>query len=352
MPFLILPPPQIIADNQEIPKQVLLQAQNYQKDLLKELNAIKETSKVTDGAYKGTKIFSWDQKYNGILMTSFIYQQGKAFKKEWMHTATLLRKEDCTHLGSIWNYNDKTIIPFPLQNSSEKISTIAGRSFKQVSPVKVDLEAKFSDKNVANLFNIVLQEEFSKRNVPLISNVGRFLCKADNLKDAKMEQINEYPARPHRIVNIKVTENQSKSSITEINYEMQINSAILGQKEKKIFEKKEKISFNPQKISEGIVEKILPSLDDLSRAEFKIIKRVGSWVYLNRGRAFGLTIGMRLVGPHNSTLHIIRYSFGSEFNAGSDVGVDNAIAFIRHESKESPLVNGDTLKLDPMVYPK
>ncbi len=105
-------------------------------------------------------------------------------------------------------------------------------------------------------------------------------------------------------------------------------------------------AFNPIDIANNIVKKIIPTLHDLTQQEFKIVRRFGSWVYLNRGRAYGLTIGTRLVGENNSKLHIIRYA---PYLEGE---IDSAVAFIRHENKDIPLQVGDVLKIDQTVYPR
>lgn len=345
MAFFLLPPPQFIADNQEIPKQVILQAQNYQKNLLAELNITSKVSQVREGAYAGSQIFNWDQKYNAILITSFIFQKGKSFKKEWMRTATLVKQENCTYLGSVWSFNDKKIIPFPIENSNVSLSSIASRTFKPVSPVKLDLQTHFSDARFENVFNLIFQEELAKKNVPVISDLARYFCKTEKLNNEKFTQNLEYSARPHRVIEIIMQETGKKGNSYLVSYEYRMNSSVFGEKDKKNIEKKEQEIFNPVQISDNIAQKVVPALHDLSQSEFKIIKRVGSWVYINRGRAYGLLIGMRLTGA-GAGLHIIRYA--PELTEEPDA----SIAFIRYENKQSPLAPGDILKIDQTVYPK
>lgn len=55
---------------------------------------------------------------------------------------------------------------------------------------------------------------------------------------------------------------------------------------------------------------------------------------------------MRLVGPENARLHIIRYS--PEVNEEMDA----SIAFIRYEDEKRPIKVGDILKIDPTLFPK
>ena len=54
-----------------------------------------------------------------------------------------------------------------------------------------------------NIFNLVLQEELAKKNNLIVSNVGRFYCKAENLNGINLKNENLFPSKPHRIFNVK-----------------------------------------------------------------------------------------------------------------------------------------------------
>lgn len=346
MPFFILPPLEFVADNKEIPAQMRQQAQDYQKTLLQQLNVGAEVLKITTGSYVGTTIYQWDQKFTGILTSKFYFSKGASFKQEIARSATLLKQDDCSHLSSIWSIGNKNAFPFPIQNSPSSLQEGLQRTLKNVSPIKIDLTAESLDKRFWKIFQTVLSQQFSSQNIPLLTSEGRFYCKMPNQKNVKLDQVSEYPARPHRLIELTVTKKSLEKNILKIDSIVQMNSGVFGQKKIETVEKQSNIDFVPESFSQNLVNKVIPQLDDLTQAEFKIIRRFGSWVYLNRGRAFGLNIGMRLVGPGNSKLHVIRYApyYEGEF--------DVCVAFIRHESKDVPLAEGQLLKLDQTIYPK
>ena len=345
MAYFILPPPQIMADSQEVPQSVLLQAKQYQKQLMSQLNISSSVFKVTKGAFVGTEIFNWNEKINGILMTSFVYEKGKGFQKEILKTATLLKQENCQHLGSLWNYTDKNKIPFTINQSLKNISDFPKRVFSNVSPVKINFQLQLQQKRFENFAQLIFVEGFSQKNIPLVSSGGRLYCKAEFDLSMKTQQITETPAKPHRLIELALNEMKKTKGPSKVTTRVEFHSGVFGQMKESLSEKNENSEFDLEKISLNLVEKTLPNLDKLNETEFKIVRRFGSWVYLNRGRAFGLKIGMRLKGPNKASLHIIRYAPKLEGE------LDSSIAFIRHESQESPLKLEDVVKLDPKIYP-
>lgn len=345
MALFLLPPPHFIADTTEIPQQVLRQSESYQKGLLKELNVSEPIDKVTSGSYKGTQVYQWPQKYNAILLTTFLFQKGKGFKQEWAKTASLLRQEDCLHLASQWHFENKSTFSFSVENTTPSLSSALNRPFQKVSPIKIDLRTQFSDMRFAHLLNLFLLDEFSKNNIPILSNIGRFFCKIKKINNHNFEQKQVYPAEPHRLIEMNVTQIGEKNHLPLLTYQFHVNSGVFGHKNREPSEKKEKQEYDPHKIAQNIAQKINPLLHDLSQTQFKVIKRIGAWVYLNRGRAYGLNIGMRLVSENGAQLHIIRYE------PNIDGEPDAAIAFIRYENKKTPLVVGDNLKIDQKIYP-
>ena len=91
------------------------------------------------------------------------------------------------------------------------------------------------------------------------------------------------------------------------------------------------------------------------RSSPKVIKKYGAWVYLDKGRAWGLEINDRLTattadGPVRG--HVIGY-FGSDSaykdSRGGAIG-EGAILFIRSGQKKVSL--GDQFKWDSTSYPK
>lgn len=338
MPILLLPPPQFIADNGEIPKLVRLKAQNFQQQLLQELGINGASLPKKLGDFPGTQSYSWGEKFDGLLWVSFLFEKGQGYGKLWASTATLVRKNDCLHLGSRWSYESKSVQPFAPENSSLKLLDFSRRIFSSLSPVKVDLFSFDQDKAKTFLYNLVISEEFSEKKVALINNFGNIFCRP---------QTSSVAMKPHRLLEIKLSSSSlKKEDKNKVDYSVQMNSAVFGQKAKDVIVDAKKTEFQAKPMAESLVQKVLPTLDDISLNEFKIVRRFGSWVYLNRGRAAGLFIGTRLVGPNNSKLHIIRYA---PYYEGQ---MDVSIAFIRHESPDAPLLEGGLLKLDPQIYPK
>ncbi len=351
MPFLILPPTVMISENPETASATLARAKAYQEQLLQQLGLGKnqEQSPVTKGAYRGTRIFIWNKNYNAYLPSYFVFPTGIKQNNEYMATASLVRHTDCMHLGSVWQVKNKALIPIQMENSNSSLTQIADRTFTDKSPVRLDSFYNFrAEYRMQNIFESVIGEKLAANGVQNLTNLSRLACKGIYAKEFLLEKALEYPARAHRdiILKMSVTHLQEKENWPKVTYKAQVNSGVFAEKHEALFAEKSETYFNPQKISELIIEKVLPNLQDLKIDEFKIIRRYRGWVYLNRGRAYGLKIGMRLIGPNHSTFHIIRYS--PEVNGE----IDSCIAFIRYEDKEKPIVVGDILKMDPTLFPK
>ena len=350
MAFLILPPTFMITENPEISLAVKTSAISYQNNLLDQLGIAnsKEQSTITKGAYRGTRIFSWNKPYDAYLPTYFLFPVGKPQVKEFFRTATLVRYQDCLQLGSVWNVTNN-IAPFAIQNSKVSIENIANRTFSNLSPVKVNSFYDFrAEDRMSNLLDIFLGERLAEKGVLNITNLSRIVCKGNYLPNLKSPTQLEYPARPHRLIIVEMISelDQKKNIWPSITYRAQLNSGVFAEKNKDFFYEKTPAPFQPEKIAEQVVNKIMPELHDLKAEEFKVIRRYRGWVYIDRGRAFGLEVGMRLIGPSNARLHIIRFS--PEVNGE----IDSSIAFIRYEDEKRPIVVGDILKIDPTLFPK
>jgi hypothetical protein len=348
--FLILPPTFMITENPEIPIEVKTRALAYQENLLNQLGVTKaqEQNLITKGGYRGTRIFNWNKSYDAYLPTYFLFPVGIPQKKEYMQTASLVRYKDCLQLGSVWNITDKETA-YPLPNSNAQIFQIADRSFPETSPIKINIIDDFrAEERTSNILNIFLGEKFSEKGILNITNLSRIVCKGNFLENLKSPVEVEYPGKAHRLINIKMKSELSQKKINWpiISYGAQINSGVFAEKNKDLLNETTPQLFRPDLIAENIVAKVINEIHDLKLEEFKVIRRYRGWVYLNRGRAFQLAIGTRLIGPENSRLHIIRFS--PEVNGE----IDSSIAFIRYEDEKRPIIVGDILKIDPTLFPK
>jgi hypothetical protein len=341
-------PVQINLEHRDVPKQIVADAEAFQKKFLNQLNVNSPTQQIKEGAFKGTNIYNWNREFDGLIVTEVFFNKEKPFSKEIFKSITLIRKNDCVHLGSNWQTSNSSNLPFLVKNYEVNFSQVADRKFDKLSPIKINYLNNLKNESYVDFFNTTLQESLSSKNVTVISNKWRFFCKAENLNNLKMTQNFEYPARPHKIFNIKFTqlESKQKSDSLFVDYSIQLNSGVFGQKLKNLIEKKENEKFDPLFISDNVTKKVQENLTKLDDSNIKILNRFGALVYINKGRAYGLNIGMRLLGPNNEKLHIIQYDPTLENE------LDAAIAFIRHENSDKPLRNGDVLKLDPSTYPK
>lgn len=350
MPFLILPPTFMITENPEVSLAVKNSALTYQNNLLNQLGVTnaQEQVNISKGGYRGTRIFSWNKTFDAYLSTYFLFPVGKSQVKEFFHSASLVRYQDCLQLGGVWNVINH-IEPFPIQDSKLSIENIANRRFSDKSPVKVNSFYDFqAEDRISNLLDIFLGEKLASEGVLNVTNLSRIVCKGNYLPNLKSQTNLEFPARPHLLIIVELISEfaQKKKSWPDVTYRVSLNSGVFGEKNKEFFYDKTPTPFQPEKISEKIFSKIMPELHDLKTMEFKVIRRYRGWVYLDRGRAFGLEIGTRLIGPSNSKLHVIRYI--PEVKGE----IDSSVAFIRYEDEKRPIVVGDILKIDPTLFPQ
>ncbi|APJ03510.1 hypothetical protein AXG55_06155 [Silvanigrella aquatica] len=340
----------MITENPEISVEVKNNALAYQNSLLNQLgvNKSQEQFALTKDAYRGTRVFSWNKPYDAYLPSYFLFPAGQSQLKEFVHTASLVRYQDCLQMGSVWNFT-QNVAPFAITNSTESLETIANRKFVDLSPVKINSFYDFRTQDrISNILDIFLGEKLAQKGILNITNLSRIVCKGNYSVNLKSPTQTSYPARAHRLVNVQMFSELAQKKITwpNVTFKSWLDSGVFAEKNKDFFDEKTPTPFHPEKTADQIVNKLLPELHDLKNEEFKIIRRYRGWVYINRGRAFGLQMGMRLIGPAESRLHIIRLL--PEVNGE----IDSSIAFIRYEDEKRPLVVGDILKLDPTLFPK
>ena len=357
MAFLYVPPTQYIIENKELIPRFEIEAQKYRAELLNSLNVVgKEVVTIKSTGFINTKIYSWSKEYNGILATQFIFPMEKNPKNYFLKMSTLVRQEDCVHLGSVWTKNN-FFIPSNIQieNSTVTMADISNRNFDRKSSVRVDSEfnTDFSERGQL-IFNGILSETFANKKIPTITTMSRIYCKFNlaTIKEIPIPfQSENYPAKPHQIVTLRFLSNDSKSKINSIKIswpkfkiQSEINSGTFGEKNKNLLITETPEIFQPNLISEKIMQQVIPGLADLNEEKFTVLKRYGQWVWLNRGQAYGLTIGTRLKGPGNSQLHIIQYA--------PEVlkEIDASIAFIRKEKDDQKVKVGDSVTLDKKIY--
>lgn len=350
MAFLILPPTVMISENPEIPQAVKARALAYQENLMNQLGITnaQEKTVITKGGYRGTKIFIWNRTYDAYLPTYFLFPVGKLQKKEFIQTASIVRYQDCLQMGAVWNVTDSQT-DYPIPDSTVKLNAIADRLFSDLSPIKLNTLDDFrAEDRISNILNIFLGEKLSQKGILNITNLSRIVCKGNFLADLKSPVEVDFPGKAHRLVNLKLRSDlsQKKTNWPKVTFSAQLNSGVFAEKNKDLVVENKPQPFFPDKIAEQVVAKIFPELHDLTKEEFKVVRRYRGWIYLNKGRAFQLQVGSRLIGPSEARLHIIRFS------PGVNGEIDSSIAFIRYEDEKHPIVVGDILKIDPTLFPK
>ncbi|WGL59549.1 hypothetical protein QEJ31_13545 [Pigmentibacter sp. JX0631] len=350
MPFLILPPTIMISENPEIPIAIKKKAIDYQDSLLQQLGIVKTQEKfnLQKGAYRGLRVFDWNQEYDAYLATYFLFNVGKQQKQEYLQGASVVRYKDCLQIGAIWKFSEK-IAPISFPDSLVPLSTVVKRSFSNIAPVKINSFYDFrSEDRMENLLDLYLGEKLSAKGILNITNLSRIVCKGNYQEQLKSPENVDFPGKALNLVKItfKSEYNEKKKDWPKVTILSQLNSGVFAQKNKDLFNDDKPQLFNPETISDNLVNKLLPELHDLSKEEFKVIRRYRGWIYLDKGRGFGLQIGMRLIGPENAKIHIIRYL--PQVNGE----IDSCIAFIRYEDDKRPVKVGDMLKIDPTIFPK
>lgn len=107
---------------------------------------------------------------------------------------------------------------------------------------------------------------------------------------------------------------------------------------------KETDSWSPVACLDWLAERATTALTRLAPEVFTVKERQGRWVALDPGRTAGLLVGKRLTSFNGAKLHVIRQIAVSE-------SPDRVIAFIRNEPAGQPVSAGDSVRLDPALYP-
>lgn len=343
---LVVLPPEFVSDNPEISIILKKEALAFQTELSTELQPGKFKQKITKGAYKGAQIYEWGNDFTAIAHSSFIVPPGVPQKKEIMRIASLIRLQDCVHLGSRWTIVSP-LKEVAIENKNGSLKDFSQRSLKQSNTIRFD--TKFTGiwgERGRTIFDAVFSETAASEGIPVNSSISRQACKWIS-KDVEFgKYVEEYPARAHRVVVTQILEEKKKQNKTDwpaVTMRTQSNSGIFGEKNIDLANQKEPKPFAPSPYIKELVLKITESLHLMTEEKFKVIKREGKWAYLNRGRAYGLKIGMHLISDKGATLHIIQFSNLKDEH-------DVAVALVRSEAK-GEVKEGDLLSLDPTTYP-
>lgn len=347
---LLVPPTFILSENPEVSAVVKQRAVAYQNTLLAQLGLVnnQQVTEIKFGAYRGMRVYPWNQPFDAYLATYFLFNVGEKQTGEFLQAAALIRYKDCLQLGAIWKFNEQ-IAPFAIPDSVVPLTTFVSRKFTNFSPVKLNTFYDFrAEDRIQNILDLFIGEKLSEKGILNITNLSRIVCKGKYQEQLKSPEMVDFPSKAHRLVQVtlKTAASEKKKAWPVVTIQSQLNSGVFAQKNKDLYRESNPQPVNPEVIAKNIVDKLIPELHDLSKEEFKVIRRYRGWIYLDKGRAFGLQIGMRLIGPEDSRIHIIR--FLPQVNGE----IDSCIAFIRYEDEKRPIKVGDILKIDQTTFPK
>ncbi len=348
--FLAFPPTEHVSQNSEVSQTRAADTKSFRESLKKTLGAqLKPLSVVSKGAFRGTEVVAWNGKFNGIIYTAFLYPFGKKQDVEWMRVSALLRQTDCVLMGSTWEWRGEAPkdVPRNLLKGGSPLSASSERNFDSANPYRFEatVAGPFGQRS-ERLFEIVGGEALASAKIPAVSSLGRGWCDAIISPEMKPSNGTTYPARAHRLLVGQWEEKKAdgKKTWPDIRGSFALNSGTFGERKQTVFEKKEFENFSPVTISDELLKKLAPVTHKITDEQFTVIKRQGRWVYLDRGKAFGLDIGIHLVA-RGATLHVVQY-------APEEKEFDVAVAQIRSENPAAPLKVGDKISFDLTKLPK
>ncbi len=337
MAILVVPPVQYLADSQEVPPAIKRLGQAYLAQALSALKISNVQETISQGGFKGTQVYPWTHDFDGLLSLSLVFEKGSGFRNQWLYVAKLIDKKSCATLGAAWSLVNIKPLPFSLSSSELTINEIAQRSINSFGkPLEFKSIGYFQNKQYEFIFKAVLLESFAARNIAIKSEEYRLWCQG-----TYGSVLDEFSSntKPDKTLGLKINTQQENDRKKEmLNYQAYLYSSIFGNSVP-LSNYPDIVLFEPEKVVSKIVDQAFPKVSDLKKQKFKVIGREGMFVYLDKGRASGATIGLRLIGPSGTKLHIVKYA------PGLNNELDASVAFIRKDTTDSIKV-GDFLSID------
>lgn len=366
MAVLIVPPSQTVPFTAEkLVEQRSVMAE-FRADVVALWNgALKDEVKF--GAFRGTKTFNWSQPYDGLLQTFFIYPKPAAKSgQELARVAALFKLDNCQLLGSvvIWGTDYlRQIPPSVTKDAISQLKDAAQRtSSSQKSPIRLSFEGRSRwGTSIAWLSEAVLANQLAAQNLIVHSDLSGLAClrtrealRPENKAEDAAKTPTEKTAasqkefhRGHRQIRVVLEgvvsspddpwpQVQGQFTYIPLPLNVRLNESRGGVLEK--------VAFSPHAIGRTVSNDLNSLLHDLAETSFKVVKRDGRFVTIERGIAFGLRIGQHLSGPSGEKLHVIRFETSGK-------AADEALLLIRSESSSAPLKVGDLLRIDQTMYP-
>lgn len=380
MPVLLMPPPQVIPFDPE--KAVFHQKRmdEFRSEIAKLWNATTQ-EETKFGAFRRARSYAWSESFDGLAQTYFLYPAfAKTNENELAKIAVLFRKDNCQLLGSsvIWGTTWASSLPteLPQLELSQLKSAVTRKTPTGKSPIRLSLDAVgYWNFPLAWLTEAYVSERLAAEGLVVQSDLAGLACYRETRSKSDASTLQKDPLsqsqtsdkkptddspntasvlpqwkRGHRQVKIKIQgyaprNPQKWPQISGlINYlSLPLN---LSRKVITLAKEKEEIPFHPDKIATQVRDEVRKSVHDvLNEKNIKVSRREGRFVFVERGLAYGLKIGMHLTGPDGAALHVIQFDRSSQFD-------DAAVLLIRKESPNNPIVEGSPLRVDSTSFPK
>ena len=372
--LLVVPPTEFVTENIELRRPWEAEARAWRETQKQALGlTLPAEATLASGAFRGTEFFAKDDNESQILFTAFLFPPGAKGRSPFLRLAALLRQSDCVCRGATWDTNGATLpgLPTSLAQPVAGLDKAAKRTLDFQNTYRFDMQfsGPFS-RHAQMVLDLVSAERFAAGGLPVVSSLGRLLCDAaltppqkeklqggnSSSPETSPQEIklgpglreNGYPARAHRIVVGRFSQATTPQATASVHWPVmtgQIStvSGLFGDKKTTVVKVSGPKEFDPVSTANAAFDILAPQTHRLGDKGFRITRRQGRWVYLDRGRAYGLEIGQHLVSGA-AKLHVIQYAPWTE-------GFDVAIAMVRQEPTDKPLKMGDTVTFDPSQFP-
>lgn len=369
--FLIVPPVEFLTENPEVATPARRNEANaFIAARLAELGASPAPEREERfGGFRGTRIHGWPgSPSSALLHVTFVFPPRSPAAprtrrdkdnvsgdvetpNDILRLTNLVDAESCIHRGGSWSPGPgagRFRLPPDLMRSGGDLKAAASRALPSLSPVRVALEFPGPwGERLRRTHATYLGETMSAAGIVVTSALANIVCQWRPQGMALAPARQTFPARAHRILmGTLVSTTPNSDSWPMPQGRVTLHSGTFGERIQELVPSSNGASpvFELRDWAAALVEKLKPTLHDLNATSFRVLRREGRWVMIDRGRAFGLTIGMHLVGSRGERLHVIH------FLPGEPEG-DVAVALVRDEDEGSPLRSGDVVTFDPTLYP-
>ena len=381
MPLLLVPPTQIVPFDAERTVEHKKAIDEFRSRLVS-LWQPKLSEEIKNGTFRGGRLYEWNEPFDALLQTYFIFPSTSRERVgEVARIAAVFKKENCQLLGSVIVWGSEWIQSLPSGLGKQNIETLKEapqRRFDELrSPVRLTLEGRgFWATTLAWISEAFLGEKFAREGLVVHSDLsgvacGRLLSEKKSFLESKnmIESVaSQGPGvgssseqkskttldsrldwkKGHRQVKVildgQVPRAPLRWPVTQ--GKLTITSLPLNETQKGVQQEPlPQAPFLPSEMSDKIHQRLIPFLHKMNQKEIRIVKRDGRFVTVERGLAYGLRIGMHLVGPDGAKLHVIRFD-------NENGHEDAAILLIRQDSKIKPLAEGAMLQIDQTIFPE